>query len=88
MGEGGGGGLKIWSRDAYVLNGLPQTNVVEYYLSISPSKYARASPPARKMSLFSSIIITIVLSYAIIRIYTFLHIYLQVSKTEGLSKLH
>ena len=38
--------------------------------------------PARKI-LFSSIIITIILSYAIIRIYTILHSYLQVSKTEG-----
>ena len=30
------------------------------------AKYTKASPPARKMSLFSSIIITIILSYAII----------------------
>ena len=28
------------------------------------------------------------LSYAIIRIYTILHIYLQVSETEGLAELH
>ena len=39
------------------------------------------------MSLFSSIIITIVLPYAIIRIAIILHIYLQVSETEGLAKL-
>ena len=44
--------------------------------------------PARKMSLFSSIIITIILSYAIIRIYIILHMYLQVSETEGLAELH
>ena len=39
------------------------------------------------MSLFSSNIITIILSYAIIRIYIILRIYLQVSKTEGLVEL-
>ena len=63
-----------------VLNGWPQKNVVEYFLFISPAKYTRASLPARKMLLFSSIIITIILSYAIIRIYTIWYIYLQVSK--------
>ena len=31
---------------------------------------------------------TIILSYAIIRIYTILHIYLQVSETEGIAELH
>ena len=41
-----------------------------------------------KMSLFSSIMITIILSYAIIRIYIILLIYLQVSETEGLAELH
>ena len=55
-----------------------------FFLCIGLAKYTRASSPARKMLLFSSIIITIVLSYAIIKIYTILHIYLQVSKTEGL----
>ena len=59
-----------------------------FFLCIGPAKYTKASPPARKMSLFSSIIITIILSYAIIRIYTILHIYLQVSETEGLAELH
>ena len=59
-----------------------------FFLCIGPTKYTKASPPARKMSLFSSIIITIILSYAIIRIYTILHIYLQVSETEGLAELH
>ena len=54
----------------------------------STAKYTEASPPARKMSLFSSIIITIILFYAIIRIYIILHIYLQVSETEGLADLH
>ena len=58
------------------------------FLCIGPAKYTRASPPARKMSLFSSITITIILSYAVIRVYTILHIYLQVSKTEGLAGLH
>ena len=42
----------------------------------------------RKCRWFSFIIITIILSYAIIRIYTILHIYLQVSKTDGLAELH
>ena len=59
-----------------------------FFLCIGPAKYTKASPPARKMSLFSSIIITIILSYAIIRIYTILHIYLQFSETEGLEGLH
>ena len=59
-----------------------------FFLCIGPAKYTRVSPPARKMSMFSSIIITIVSSYAIIRIYTILHIYLQVSETEGLTELH
>ena len=44
--------------------------------------------PAKKMLLFSSIIITIILRYAIIRIYIVLHIYLQVSETERLADLH
>ena len=38
--------------------------------------------------LFSPIIIKIILSYAIITIYIILHIYLQVSATEGLAELH
>ena len=42
----------------------------------------------KKMSLFSSIKITIILFHAIIRINKILHIYLQVSKTEGLAELH
>ena len=50
------------------------------FLSNGPIKYMRVSLPARKMPLLSSIIITIVLSYAIIRIYRILHIYLQVTE--------
>ena len=84
----GRGGLKNRSYDTYVLNGWPQTNVVEYFLCVGPVKYTKASTPARKMSLFPSIIITIILSYAIIRTYTILHIYLQVSETEKLVELH
>ena len=68
---------------------------VEYFLCVGPAKYTKASLPARKMLLFSSIAITIILSYAIIRIYTIiiriytiLQIYLQVSETEGLAELH
>ena len=49
---------------------------------------AQVSKPGRKILLFSSIIITIILSYGIIRIYIILHIYLQVSETEGLAELH
>ena len=79
--------LKNRSEDTYVLNEWPQTNLVEYFLCIGPAKYTKGSPPARKMSLFSSIIITIILSYAIIRIYTILHIFFQVSETEGLAEL-
>ena len=55
---------------------------MEYYLFIGTAKYTKASPPAKKM-LFSSIIITIILPNAMIRIYIILHIYLQVSETEG-----
>ena len=58
------------------------------FLCISPAKYTGASPPSRKMLLFSSIIVTINLSYMIIRMYAILHIYLQVSETEGLVELN
>ena len=66
----------------------PKQMLGNNFLCIGPAKYTKASPPARKMSLFSPIIITIILSYAIIRIYKILHIYLQVSETEGLAELH
>ena len=72
----------------YVLNGWPQTNFVEYFLYIGTIKYTKTSPPARRMSLFSYIIITNILSYVIIKIYRILDIYLQVSETEGLTELH
>ena len=68
--------------------GWLQTNVVEYFLYTGLVKYAKASPPARKMSLFSSIIVTIISSNATIRICTILHIYLQVSETEELAEMH
>ena len=61
---------------------------MEYFLCISTAKYTKASAPAREMSLFFSIKITIILFYAIIRIYIILHIYLQVSESEGLAELH
>ena len=63
-------------------------NVVEYFLCIGPAKNTKASLPARKIMLFSSIIITVIFSYMIIKIYTILHIYLQVSETEGLTELY
>ena len=72
----------------YVLNVWPHANVVEYFLCTVTAKYTKASPPARKISLFSSIIIAIILPYAINEIYIILHISLQVSETEGLAKLH
>ena len=59
-----------------------------FFLCYDTTKYTKASLPGRKMSLFSSIIITIILSYAILRIYIILHIYMQVSETEGLAELH
>ena len=83
LGNGEGKGLKT-----YLLNGWPQRNVVEYFLCIGPVKYTKARPPITEMSLFSSIIITIILSYAINRLYTILHIYLEVSETKGLAELH
>ena len=58
-----------------------------HFLCIGTAKHTKASPPARKMSLFSSIIITIILCYVIIRIYIILLTCLQVSKTEGLAEL-
>ena len=67
------------------LDGLKQM-LWNIFLCIGPAKYTKASLPARKMSLFSSIIITIILSYEII--YTILHIYLQVSETGGLAERH
>ena len=82
-----GRGLKNWSEDTYVLNGWPKANVVKYFLCIGPAKYTKASPLARKISLFSSIIITIILSYGIIRICTILHIYMHVSETKGPAEL-
>ena len=57
-----------------------------FFLCIGPAKYTKASPPARKMLLFSSIIITIILSYALIRICLILHIYF--TETEWLVELH
>ena len=80
----GGGGWKISPKiRTYWMDGSKQM-----LWNIGPAKYTKASPPARKMSLFSSIIIKIILSYAIFRIYTILHIYLQVSETQGLAELH
>ena len=72
----------------YVHTKCMAPNVVEYFSCFGTTKYTKASPTARKMSLFSSIIITIILPHAIIRIYIILHIYLQVSETEGLAELH
>ena len=62
----------------------PKQMLWNIYLCIGLTKYTRASPPAREVPLFCSIIITIILSYAVIRIYTILHIYLQDSETKGL----
>ena len=75
-----------WGVEKLVLNGWPQTNFVEFFLCIGTAKYTKASLPARKISLFSSIIITIILSFVIIRIYIILRIYSQVSETEELAE--
>ena len=50
-GEEGGGVLKNRSENAYILNGWPQTNAVEYFWCIGPAKYTRASPSARREKL-------------------------------------
>ena len=63
-----GEGLKNRSLDTYVLNEWPQINVAEYFLCTDSAKYTRVSQPTRKVPLFSFIIITIILSYALIRI--------------------
>ena len=52
----------------YVLSGWSETNVVECFLCIGLPKYTRTSPPAITMLLLSSIIVTIIWSYAVIRI--------------------
>ena len=49
----------------------------------SSVKYTKASLPAKKMLLFSSIIITIISSYAIVRIYTTLEITCIFLKLRG-----
>ena len=67
---------------------MAQKKFVEYFLCIGTVKYTIASLPARKMPLFSSIIIRIILPYVVIRIYIILHIYLQVFETDGLAELH
>ena len=51
-------GSKNWSLGRHVLSGWPQINVMEYFLCIGPAKYPRALSPARKMSLFPSIIMS------------------------------
>ena len=68
---------------AATLNKLPFQ-----YVYFSLGYFVFTSLPGRKMSLFSSIITTIILSYVIIRIYIVLHIYMQVSETEVLAELH
>ena len=83
----GRGGEKLVIRYARTKWMAPD-KCCEIFLYIGPAKYTTASPPLRKMPLFSSTIITFILSYAIIRIYTILHIYLQISKTEGPVELH
>ena len=60
----------------------------ETFFWIGATNYTKASPSARKMLLFSAMIITVILSCAIIKIYIILHIYLQVSETERLAELH
>ena len=89
-GDGGRGGLKIGPKIRTYLMHSPKQMLwnILYFLFNGMAKYTKASPPARKISLLSSIIIIIILSYAIIRIYINLYIYLQVSKTEGLAELH
>ena len=54
-----------------------------FFLCIGPAKYTKASPPARKMSLFFFIIITIILSCETIRSYTILHIYFSGIRNWG-----
>ena len=44
----------------YILNEWPQANVAAYFLCIDLVKYNTASPPAKKITLFSSITITII----------------------------
>ena len=58
------GGLKDRSKNTCVRDGWSQTNIAEYFLCIRPVRYIKVSSPARKISQFSSIIITIILSYA------------------------
>ena len=79
LGEGGGWKLVI----RYVRTKWMATNkCCGMFLCIGLAKYTRASPPARKMSLFSSIVITITLSYAIIRIWSISSIFKSPQKNR------
>ena len=62
-------GLKNRSKDTYVLDRWPKTDVVEYFLCIASAKYTRTSAPARNISLFFSIIIRI----SLLLLYSNLH---------------
>ena len=74
--RGGGGVEKLVIRYVRTTWMAPNKCCENFFVHWSGQVHSRASAPARKMSFFSSIIITIVLSYAIIRIYIILHIYL------------
>ena len=60
-----GEGVEKWVI-RYVRNKWMVPN--KFFVCIGSAKYTRASPPLRKMSLFSSILPTIILFYVIIRI--------------------
>ena len=66
----------------------PKQMLWNIFLCICLAKYTKASLKAMKMSLFTPIIITIILSYAIIRVYTILDIYLQISETDRQAELY
>ena len=62
-----GGGETLVLRYVHTKWMAPNKCCGIFILCIGLAKYTKASPPARKMSSFSSIIITIILFHAIIR---------------------
>ena len=84
--RGRGRGWKIGHR--YVrTNAWPQKYVLEYFLCIGLAKYTRALPPARKMLLFPSVIITIIYPMRELEFRNFRYLLAGLS-TEALAELY
>ena len=85
--QGGGGGVEK-SVIRYVrTNGWRQKYVSEHFLCIGLAKYTRALPPARKMLLFPSVIITIIYPMRELEFRNFRYLLAGLS-TEALAELY